>query len=335
MKKILDVLAGNCPKIPPIWMMRQAGRYLPEYRDLRGKAGSFLNLCYNPEHAAEVTLQPIRRFGFDAAILFADILLVPHAMGCDLAFETGEGPVMTPVASQKELNQLKVTDAHEELLCIGDTVKLVANALDEKTTLIGFAGAPWTVATYMVGGRGGEGQRPARVMMRENPQLLHNIMSSITEVTIEYLAMQARCGAEVLKIFDSWASDLTLSQFDEFVCYYHRTIIDGLRAKNIEVPIIGLPKGASAYLDHYINHVPCQAVALDTSVNPLLIRENFPVQGNLDPLSLIVGGASLEREVTEILDKFAGRPHIFNLSHGIKPETPIAHVERMIELVRS
>ncbi len=335
MKKILQVLAGQRVSTPPIWMMRQAGRYLPEYRELRGQAGSFLNLCYNPEHAAEVTLQPIRRFGFDAAILFADILLVPHAMGCDLAFETGEGPVMTPITSQDDLNRLKVDGAHEALTCIGETVKLVSAALDDKTTLIGFAGAPWTVATYMVGGRGGEGQRPARVMMRENPDLLHKIMSAITKVTIEYMAMQARCGAEVLKIFDSWASDLTLSQFDEFVCQYHRQIIDGLRVKNINVPIIGLPKGGSAFLDHYIAHVPCQAVALDTSVNTLLIKDNFPVQGNLDPLSLIVGGPSLDREVAEILEKFSDRPHIFNLSHGIKPETPISHVERMIELVRS
>ncbi len=335
MKKILEALSGQSHLVPPIWMMRQAGRYLPEYKATRSEAGSFLNLCYDPIRAAEVTIQPIRRFGFDAAILFADILLVPHAMGCDLAFETGEGPRMTPIQNIKDLNRLSDVGALTRLESIGETVVRTKEQLDSSTTLIGFAGAPWTVATYVVGGRGGDEQYAARLMMRENPELLHTVMKRITDVTIDYLAMQAQAGAEVLKIFDSWASGLTRRQFDAYVVQYHNMIIQGLREKGVNVPIIGFPRGAGVLAQVYLDHVPVQGLALDTAFPIDLNANNVALQGNLDPLALIAGGDALNQEIDDVLESFKGRAHIFNLSHGIKPETPIEHVEQMISRIRN
>ncbi|WP_293880880.1 uroporphyrinogen decarboxylase [Sphingomonas sp.] len=332
-KRLLEVLNGIRHDRPPIWLMRQAGRYLPEYRELRARKGGFLDLAYDPECAAEVTLQPIRRFGFDGAILFSDILVVPHAIGQDLWFEEGEGPRLAPRLAETDISAL--IGAPELLQPIYETVRRVSAALPPETTFLGFAGSPWTVATYMVAGRGSRDQAEARRLAYRDPAAFGAIIDMIIRTTVTYLSGQIRAGVEAVQLFDSWAGSLSPAQFDRWVIAPNRRIVDEVRALHPETPIIGFPKGAGGKLAAYAIGTGVDAIGIDETVDPVWAHRSLPpelpVQGNLDPLALIAGGEALDREVDAILAAFAGRPHIFNLGHGILPDTPIAHVERVLE----
>ncbi|MEM1149404.1 MAG: uroporphyrinogen decarboxylase [Pseudomonadota bacterium] len=338
MKKLLAVLGGEAHDIPPVWLMRQAGRYLPEYRATREKAGSFLDLCYNPELAEEVTLQPIRRYGFDAAILFADILLIPHAMGMNLTFVQGEGPRLRWPMEDKELSTLKPLDELDEVLNpIYKTVNRLSSSLPDETTLIGFAGAPWTVATYMAAGRGTPDQGPARHWMFNDPDGFSVLIDRITEATIHYLSKQIDAGAEVIMLFDSWAGALTPPMFEKFAIGPAKKIASALRARYPSVPMIGFPKGAGALYPTYARDVQTQAVALDQHVPLAWARNAMPktvLQGNLDPILMVVGGEALEIEARRIVQALAGHPHIFNLGHGITPEADPGNVDRLLRAIR-
>jgi uroporphyrinogen decarboxylase len=316
--------------------MRQAGRYLPEYRKLRAEKGGFLELVYDSEAAAEITLQPIRRFGFDGAILFSDILIVPYAMGQDLAFLAGEGPQLAPRLVDTALDALQAVP--ERLQPIYRTVSLVRGQLGPDTTLLGFAGSPWTVATYMVAGEGSRDQHEARAMAYRDPGAFQAIIDAIVAVTIEYLAGQIAAGAEAVQLFDSWAGSLAPDQFERWVIAPNAAIADAVRARHPGVPVIGFPKGAGSKLAAYARETAVDAIGLDETIDPVWatreLPQGLPVQGNLDPLLLLAGGRALEQRAAWILDAFAGRPHVFNLGHGIDKETPIAHVERLLEIVR-
>jgi uroporphyrinogen decarboxylase len=316
--------------------MRQAGRYLPEYRALRAQKGGFLDLAYDPESATEVTLQPIRRFGFDGAILFSDILVVPHAIGQDLWFEEGEGPRLAPKLVDTALTRL--TPALDRLQPIYETVRRVSAALPPETTFLGFAGSPWTVATYMVAGQGSRDQAATRRLAYGDPIAFAAIVDAIVVNTIDYLSGQVEAGVDAVQLFDSWAGSLSPVQFDQWVIAPNRRIVDGLRARHPNTPIIGFPKGAGGKLAAYATGTAVDAIGIDETVDPVWAHANLPadlpVQGNLDPLVLIAGGAELDQAVDTILAAFAGRPHIFNLGHGILPDTPIAHVEQVLERVR-
>jgi uroporphyrinogen decarboxylase len=316
--------------------MRQAGRYLPEYRALRAQKGGFLDLAYDPESATEVTLQPIRRFGFDGAILFSDILVVPHAIGQDLWFEEGEGPRLAPKLVDTALTSL--TPAPERLQPIYETVRRVSAALPPETTFLGFAGSPWTVATYMVAGQGSRDQSEARRLAYGDPIAFAAIVDAIVVSTIDYLSGQVEAGVDAVQLFDSWAGSLSPVQFDQWVIAPNRRIVDGLRARHPNTPIIGFPKGAGGKLAAYATGTAVDAIGIDETVDPVWAHANLPadlpVQGNLDPLVLIAGGAELDQAVDTILAAFAGRPHIFNLGHGILPDTSIAHVGQVLERVR-
>lgn len=320
---------------PPIWLMRQAGRYLPEYRAVRADAGGFLDLCYNPKLAEEVTLQPIRRFGFDASILFADILLIPEALGQKLWFETGEGPRLDPVTSAAILS-LKNVETH--LAPVIETVSRLSNSLPRETTLIGFAGAPWTVASYMVAGRGTPDQAPARHLAETAPEDFQAIIDVLVEATIEYLAAQVEAGAEVLQLFESWAASLQGAAFERWCIDPVAAIIDGLRARGINVPIIGFPRAANWDMADYVTRTRCQVLGLDTSADrkgvAACVPEDIVLQGNLDPQVLVRGGTEMRDAVAAILDDFADRKFIFNLGHGIVPQTPPEHVAELVALVR-
>ena len=335
-KPLLSVLKGGNPGIIPIWLMRQAGRYLPEYRELRAAKGGFLELVHDPAAAAEITLQPIRRFGFDGAILFADILLVPHALGQDLHFAAGDGPRLTPPLVDAALASLEPRP--DRLQPIYRTVEKVKAALAPETTLIGFAGSPWTVATYMVAGEGSRDQAAARRLAYADSGAFGAIIAAIEAMTIDYLSGQIAAGAEAVQLFDSWAGSLAPAQFDSWVTAPTARIVSALKARHPDTPIIGFPKGAGAKLVAYARETGVDALGLDESVDPAwaarALPENLPLQGNLDPIALLAGGAALEKAVARILSSFAGRPHIFNLGHGIVKETPIAHVEQLLELVR-
>jgi len=338
-KTILRALAGETQPVPPIWMMRQAGRYLPEYRATRAQAGDFLSLCYNSELAAEVTLQPIRRYGFDAAIMFADILLIPQALGADLWFVTGEGPRLSTVTKEADFNRLKPANETDATLNpIYETLRILSRALPAETTLIGFAGAPWTVATYMIAGRGTPDQGPAHKLMTENPDLFQRLIDLLTEATIDYLSKQIDAGAEVVKLFDSWAGSLSPAQFEKWVIAPNAEIVRRLKARNPNAVIIGFPKGAGGKLAAYAEGTGVDALGLDETVDPHWanreLPKGLPVQGNLDPLALIAGGDVLKDAVQNILSAFQDRPHIFNLGHGILPDTPIENVELLLNLVR-
>lgn len=338
-KLMLRALAGETLPVPPVWMMRQAGRYLPEYRATRAKAGSFLDLCYNPELAAEVTLQPIRRYGFDAAILFADILLVPQALGLDLTFVEGEGPRLSTVTGAADFARLKPAEAiHDTVGPVYETVARVAAALPPETTLIGFAGAPWTVATYMIAGRGTLDQAPARRLMYDNPATFDALIERITEATIGYLSRQIAAGAEVVKLFDSWAGALPGAQFERYCTAPARRIVAALRAAHPGVPVIGFPRGAGGNYSGFVAATGVDAVALDTSVDPgwaaREIQGRSCVQGNLDPLLLVTGGAALVEGTRACVRAFSGGPHVFNLGHGITPDADPAHVEVMLQAIR-
>ncbi len=338
-KKLMRALAGEVLDTPPIWMMRQAGRYLPEYRATRARAGDFLSLCYTPELAAEVTLQPIRRYGFDAAILFADILLVPQALGAELWFETGEGPRLSTVTTQADLDRLKgPEDIHDHLAPVYETVRILARELPRETALIGFAGAPWTVATYMIAGRGTPDQGPAHALMREDRATFEALLERITEATIAYLSRQIEAGAEVVKLFDSWAGSLKGEDFDAWAVAPAKRIIAALKARHPGVPVIAFPREAGPRYVGFARATGADCVALDNSVSAQWAAANVQVdgcvQGNLDPRLLVTGGEELVEETRRIVRAFAGGPHIFNLGHGITPDADPENVSRMIEAVR-
>ena len=337
-KPFIDVLSGQRQVIPPVWMMRQAGRYLPEYREVRAKAGGFLDLCFNPELAAEVTLQPIRRFGFDAAIIFSDILVIPYALGRSVRFEVGEGPRLEPLDDPGKVATLAPYADFGKLAPVFEALRIVRGALDPKIALIGFCGAPWTVATYMVAGHGTPDQGPARMMAYRHPDAFAKIIDVLVESSIEYLLMQLAAGANVLQIFDTWAGVLPPAEFARWSIEPTRRIVEGVRAKVPDAKIIGFPRGAGAQLPGYVEATGVNAVSIDWTAEPAFIRERVQskvaVQGNLDPLVLITGGAALDRAVDNVLANFAAGRLIFNLGHGIQPETPIAHVEQMLKRVR-
>ena len=335
-KPLLAVLRGEKAEKTPIWLMRQAGRYLPEYRSLRETKGGFLELALDPEAAAEVTLQPIRRFGFDGAILFSDILMIPYALGQDLRFEAGEGPRLSPPLAQAALTSLTPDSARLEP--VYRTVEKVAACLPKDTTFLGFAGSPWTVSTYTIAGQGSREQAEARRYAYRDPAAFQEIVDRIAGATIDYLSGQIRAGVEAVQLFDSWSGSLSPAQFERWVIAPTAAIVAGLKARHPETPIIGFPKGAGGKLPAYARETGVDAIGLDETVDPVWAAANLPdgmpVQGNLDPLALIAGGEALETAVGRILSSLAGRPHIFNLGHGILPDTPISHVEQLLQLVR-
>ncbi len=339
---LLDTLRGSVGPCAPVWLMRQAGRYLPEYRALRAEKGGFLELVNDSEAAAEVTLQPVRRFGFDGAILFSDILIVPHALGQDLAFLAGEGPKLSPPLVDASLAALEPVLGRMEP--VYRTVALVKAQLASaeygagSVTLLGFAGSPWTVATYMIAGEGSRDQHEARAMAYRDPEAVQAIVDAIGDLTIEYLARQIEAGAEAVQLFDSWAGSLAPREFERWVIAPNARIVAALKQRHPQVPVIGFPKGAGAKLPAYARETAVDAVGLDETVDPLwaaaALPAGMPVQGNLDPLLLLAGSEALEPAVRAILEAFAERPHVFNLGHGIDKETPIGHVERLLATVR-
>jgi uroporphyrinogen decarboxylase len=339
-RRFLAPFAGQCLTPPPIWLMRQAGRYLPEYRAVRAQAGGFLDLCYSPALAAEVTLQPIRRYGFDAAILFSDILVVPHALGQAVSFVEGEGPRLEPVRSERDLQRLNAGATRSRFGIVCETVARLRQDLPDETALIGFCGAPWTVATYMVAGRGSPDQADARLWAYRDPVGFARLIDLLVEVSIDYLSMQADAGADALQIFDTWAGSLPPAEFDKWVVQPTARIVAAVRTKHPDVPIIGFPRGTGQKMQRYAAVTKVQGVGCDTGMQPehmadLARAQGVVVQGNLDPLLLVAGGVELERQVGAILDGTKGVPHIFNLGHGIVPETPPENVARLVELVRA
>lgn len=337
-KPLLRVLRGEALETPPIWLMRQAGRYLPEYREMRAKAGSFLDLCYTPEMAAEVTLQPIRRFGMDGAILFADILLVPQALGMDLTFAEGEGPRLAWKGGEIDPAKLGPAETVDEFLKpVYETIGILREELPAETTLIGFAGAPWTVATYMVAGRGTPDQAPTRRMMFSEPEKFSELIDRIADATIRYLLRQIEAGAETVMLFDSWAGVLTPPKFEEFSVRPVAKIVAALKAAHPDVPIIGFPRGAGALYRGFAEATGVAGVGLDTQVPLDWAREAMPgvaLQGNLDPMLMVTGGKAMEDEARRIVEVMRGAPHIFNLGHGITPEADPRHVEALVRTIR-
>lgn len=333
---LLDTLRKTNPSQRPIWLMRQAGRYLPEYRALRADKGGFLALVYDTDAAAEITLQPIRRFGFDGAILFSDILIVPYAMGQDLQFLAGEGPKLSPRLVDSALSGLSAVP--ERLTPIYETVRKVRGALDADKTMLGFAGSPWTVATYMCAGEGSRDQHETRAMAYRDPQAFAEIIQAIVGVTVEYLSGQIQAGAEAVQLFDSWAGSLSPAQFEQWVIAPNAAIVSAVKALHPETPIIGFPKGSGEKLPAYARETGVDAVGIDETIDPIWaareLPQGMPVQGNLDPLLLLSGGEELETGARRVLDAFADRPHVFNLGHGIGQFTPIENVEALLRIVR-
>ncbi|MEP9354562.1 uroporphyrinogen decarboxylase [Xanthobacter sp. KR7-65] len=334
----LAVLDGAVVDPPPFWMMRQAGRYLPEYRQVRAEAGDFLTLCYTPKLAAEVTLQPIRRYGFDAAIIFSDILVVPHALGVGLTFEAGEGPRLSPVTDAAGVAALADRLDPAKVDPVYAAIAQVRAVLPAETALIGFCGAPWTVATYMVAGRGTDDQAPARLMALREEALFQTLIDRLVEASITHLAGQVAAGADAVQIFDTWSGVLDPHSFGRWCAEPLRRIVAGLRAIHPDVPVIAFPKGATLEALEQLADCGINAIGLDWSADRVAARRRLSakvaLQGNLDPLRLIAGGAALEEEVARIRADFAGARHIFNLGHGIRPETPLAHVEALVDAVR-
>jgi uroporphyrinogen decarboxylase len=336
-KPLLAVLKGERRDPPPLWMMRQAGRYLPEYRALRADKGGFLDLVYDSEAAAEITLQPLRRFpAIDGAILFSDILIVPFAMGQNLSFVAGEGPRLTPTLSDGRVRDL---EPHmQRLNPIYETVRRVNAQLSPETTFLGFAGSPWTVATYMIAGQGSREQAEARRLAYADPAKLHSILDRIAEVTVEYLSGQIEAGVDAVQLFDSWSGSLAPAQFEHFVIARTAWIVEQLKGRHPQVPIIGFPRGVGGKLGAYARETGVDAIGIDETADPAWasreLPQGMPVQGNLDPLALIAGGDALKEAVMRVLDAFSGRPHIFNLGHGIQQDTPLAHVGELMALVK-
>ncbi|MDQ2954549.1 MAG: uroporphyrinogen decarboxylase [Pseudomonadota bacterium] len=337
-KPLLEVLHGRRQPIPPVWLMRQAGRYLPEYRAVREKAGSVLDLCFSPTLAAEVTLQPIKRFGFDAAILFSDILVVPHALGRKVAFVAGEGPKLDPIEDAAAIRNLPREIDQSILSPVYETIGRVKPQLPREITFLGFCGAPWTVATYMIAGVGSADQAPARLFAYRHPQAFAELIDILVDASVDYLARQFAAGVDAVQIFDTWAGVLPPDEFRRWCIAPGKRIVSGLRGRVPEAKIIGFPRGAGTTLPGYLDEVALDAVSLDWMIDKTFAREKIqsrvPVQGNLDPLALVTGGAALDAEIDKVLDAFAGGPFIFNLGHGILPATPIAHVEQMLKRVR-
>ncbi len=337
-KKMLAVLDGKIASVPPLWLMRQAGRYLPEYREVRARAGSFLDLCYNPALAAEVTMQPIRRFGFDAAIIFSDILVIPDALGQKVTFETGEGPRLKPIEDEEGINELDEMLDLEKLSSVFEALGRVRSDLPDDIALIGFCGAPWTVASYMIAGRGSSDQHEARLFAYRHPELFQKLIDKITDASILYLCQQLSHGAELVQIFDSWSGVLPSLEFTQWCEKPVLRLIKGVRESHPEAKIIHFPRGSSTHIPRMVNLLDANAIGLDTAVDldwlSSSIDKKIPVQGNLDPIALLAGGQSLELTIDNIIKKMKDRPYIFNLGHGILPETPISHVEKLVKKVR-
>ena len=337
-KPLLRVLAGGRESPPPVWLMRQAGRYLPEYREVRAKAGSFLDLCFDPELAAEVTLQPIRRFGFDAAIVFADILLIPKALGVELDFREGEGPVLSPVRSAEDVGRLASGQVEERLAPIFETLRRVRAELAPECTLIGFAGAPWTVAAYMVEGRGGTDFSNLIGWAWTEPGSFGELIATITDATVAYLTAQVRAGAEVVQLFDSWAGAAAEPLFRKWCIAPAAEIVRRLHESCPGTPVIGFPRGAAAMMSAYVEETGVDAVSLDPGIpvaTAVRLQEHCAVQGNLDPQLLRAGGAAMVTEIRRIVAGLAAGPHVFNLGHGIHKDTPPDHVALLVETVRA
>ena len=332
----MKVIGGESLDPPPVWMMRQAGRYLPEYKETRKQAGGFLDLCYNPKLATEVTLQPIQRFGFDAAILFSDILVIPDALGMDVRFEEGRGPVLVPI-DETGINGLSTDKVLSHLNPVLETVDRLSGELPDKTTLLGFCGAPWTVATYMIAGHGTLDQGPARQFALNNPEVFQRMMDVLVDASALYLIAQLKAGADAVQIFDSWASVLDEDQFTRWCVKPVAAIVEKVRAEVPNAKIIGFPKGVGAFYEGYAEATGVDMIGLDWAIPFSFARKlqkTTPVQGNLDPKRLIAGGAALDAGVDAILENLGNGPLVFNLGHGITPETPIAHVQQMIDRVR-
>lgn len=337
-KALLRVLRGEILSPPPLWLMRQAGRYLPEYRALRAQSASFLDFCYAPALAVEATLQPVRRFGFDAAILFSDILVVPDALGQRVTFEQGEGPKLVPILTEEDFAKLNDEIDLRKLAPVFEIIACVRAALPPETALIGFCGAPWTVASYMIAGRGTPDQAPARLLAYRDPDFVQSIIDRLVEASTSYLLRQIEAGVDAIQIFDSWAGVLPPHEHDRWCVAPVARIIAGIRGHHGNFPVIGFPRGAGPWLETYAARTGIDCLSLDTVVAPgwadRVLPRGLPVQGNLDPLALLAGGVALDRAVTTIMDALRNRPHIFNLGHGILPETPVSHVERLVELLR-
>ena len=337
-KPLLRALAREPSTSPPIWLMRQAGRYLPEYRTVREKAGGFLDLCFNPKLAAEVTLQPIRRFGFDAAILFSDILVIPHALGQRVSFEEGEGPRLEALREPAALTQLRAGIDHDALAPVYEAIGRVRQDLPKEVALLGFCGAPWTVATYMIAGCGTPDQSPARLFAYNRPQDFARLIDKLVDASASYLIRQFEAGVDAVQIFDTWAGVLPAGEFRKWCIAPISRIIAAVRQRIPGAKIIGFPRGAATELDNYLNAVAVDAIGLDWMVDLDFARKHVQpkrtVQGNLDPLVLLAGGAALDTAIDAILEAFGQGPFIFNLGHGILPSTPVAHVERLVARVR-
>jgi uroporphyrinogen decarboxylase len=338
-KPFLDVLNGERRTPPPIWLMRQAGRYLPEYRASRQKAGGFLDLCYTPDFAVEVTLQPIRRYGFDAAILFSDILVVPDGLGQDVSFVEGTGPVLKPIREAADIAALSTKGLQEKLAPVYEAVKRLSAQLDSKTALIGFAGAPWTVACYMIEGRTSRDFHNIKAMCYGQPDIFARLMDLLVEGTVDHLSRQVEAGVEVVQIFESHAGVLPEPEFRRWVIDPIRRIVAALRERWPALPIIGFPRGAGAMYTDFAEETGITAVSLDTTVSLSWACEHLPkgmpIQGNLDPVFLLTGGAGMEAAVERIVTECRGRPHIFNLGHGVDKHTAPATVERLVSKIRS
>lgn len=337
-KPFLRTLTGENSLRPPVWLMRQAGRYLPEYREVRKRAGSFLDLCYTPKLATEVTLQPIRRFGFDAAILFSDILVVPHALGQRVTFEEGHGPRLAPVVDVDSIAKLPSIDL-ARLDPVFEAIGLIKGSLSEETALIGFCGAPWTVASYMVAGEGSRDLAAVRLFAFRHPEAFQDLIHALTDASIRYLVTQAKAGVEAVQIFDSWSGLLPSDEFNRWCVQPAKRMVAALRQEAPDLRIIAFPREAGSNLSHFADEVRADCLALGTAENISEARRRLPsntvFQGNLDPLALIAGGNALDQSVRRIRREFDGAPYVFNLGHGILPETPIAHVERLVELLRN
>lgn len=337
-KAFLRALAGETLTPPPFWLMRQAGRYLPEYRETRKTAGSFLDLCYNPELAVEVTLQPLRRYGFDAAILFSDILVIPDGLGQQVAFKEGEGPVLTPIRSASDLDGLDISGLHDRMAPVYATVKGLSQAIPATTALIGFSGAPWTVATYMIEGSGSKDFAAAKRMMWGQPELFARLMDLLIEATGQYLIRQIDNGAEAIQIFDTWAGALPEEEFRRWVILPMRQLVERIHSERPGVPVIGFPRGAGVMYETYVKATGVDGVSIDSSV-PLewaaeKLQTRCTVQGNVDPILLVAGGEALDAAIDNVLKVLGKGPFIFNLGHGITPPTPPENVARLAERVK-